>query len=323
MKASKQQFPRKPVLVWAIDPKEKETRPSLGQFQSLKRWADRMGWEIQPVTVITPSKQNLARGLFGSVNYVQRQLDAVLKKYPKVRSARVLLNDGSTQASAVEKVIRFARQEGAAALAASSHGRSGVDRMLLGSFAEKMLERSPWPVFFLSHARARKVKTRPVVLFPTDFSGDSWSAYSEFLKSASGTKLSVELLHLVSYPLELSMGVGAYVPNGFMEDQILWARGEGTRWVEEAKKRGVSAECHVREAGIGALSSASILDAAKEFGATAIVMNTKSGRVGRFLLGSLAYPVFRSNQYLTILYGPRARESSRGTGASLFAKTLG
>ncbi|MGZ3662520.1 MAG: universal stress protein, partial [Bdellovibrionota bacterium] len=222
-----------------------------------------------------------------------------------------LVNQASTQASAVEKLLNFAKQEGAAAIAVSSHGRSGLDRMFLGSFAEKVLETSPLPVFFLNHQPSKKSKQRDVVLFPTDFSDDSWGSFREFLNAASGGKIEVILFHAITYPLPLNTGMGIYLPDGYIEDQEKWARGEGTRWLEEAKKRDVKAEAVIRTGGVGFTSGDVVLEAAKEFGASAVVVTSNSNAVGRFLVGSIAYPVFRANQFLTMVYGPKARALHR------------
>jgi nucleotide-binding universal stress UspA family protein len=316
MKVSKTQTKAKPVLVWAIDPLEREARPSRASFAALSRWAKTMGWEIQPVSVATPTMKDLERGLLGSVNHVQSALDAYLKLYPKVRRGRVLVNEHSSQGGAVSKLLRYAKQECAAAVAVSSHGRSGLDRLVLGSFAETLLETSPLPVFFLNHGAPKAEKRRNVVLFPTNFSADSRAVYQEFLQAASGTKLEVVLFHGISYPLQLDTGMGTYLPDGYMEDQKNWADSEGRRWVEDAKKRNVKAKFLLHAAGIGFMNGETVLEAAKEVGASAVVMNTTGSAVGRMLIGSVAYPVFRSNKVLTLMFGPKARALKHGEADS-------
>lgn len=45
-----------------------------------------------------------------------------------------------------EEVISYAEDEGIDAIVMGTHGRSGVDRFLLGSVAEKVVRKSPIPV---------------------------------------------------------------------------------------------------------------------------------------------------------------------------------
>jgi nucleotide-binding universal stress UspA family protein len=312
------------VLIWAVDPLETETRPSKPSFRAAYQWAKAMGWEIHPVTVITPSRKDLERGLLGSVNHAQSALDSYLKKFRGVRAGHVLVNEKSSQDSAVAKLLRYAKEEGASAIAVSSHGRRGLDRLVLGSFAEKMLATSPVPVFFLNHrVSPAKKDGRNLVVFPTNFSDASWSAFRDFLREASGKDFDVILFHAITYPLALDAGMGMYLPDGYVEDEEKWARNQGQRWADEAKKHGVRAEAATRSCGIGFVNGDAVLDFAKETGALAIVLTSTGNGVARFLVGSVALPVFRANQFPTLVYGPKARVFT-GRGAEFtFAQSLG
>jgi nucleotide-binding universal stress UspA family protein len=52
-------------------------------------------------------------------------------------------------APAVDAILRRARETGAGLIAMSTHGRSGVGRLLLGSVAERVLRAAPVPVLLL------------------------------------------------------------------------------------------------------------------------------------------------------------------------------
>jgi nucleotide-binding universal stress UspA family protein len=52
----------------------------------------------------------------------------------------------SPEGLASEVILRRARQLGVDLIAVTTHGRTGVDRMLLGSVAEEVLRRAPCPV---------------------------------------------------------------------------------------------------------------------------------------------------------------------------------
>jgi len=48
-----------------------------------------------------------------------------------------------------DEIIKFARQEKADIIVMGTHGRTGIEHVLFGSVAEKVLRRSPFPVFII------------------------------------------------------------------------------------------------------------------------------------------------------------------------------
>jgi len=48
-----------------------------------------------------------------------------------------------------EEIIRFAKDEAADIIVVGTHGRTGIDHVFFGSVAEKVLRRSPFPVFVI------------------------------------------------------------------------------------------------------------------------------------------------------------------------------
>jgi nucleotide-binding universal stress UspA family protein len=244
----------------------------------------------------------------------QQALDDYLKQFrvPKGRG-RVLVNEEKTQ-TAISKLLRYGKQAGAAAIALTTHGRSGFDRLALGSFAEETLAKSPWPVFFMNHRSPGREPAKGVALFPTNFSEESHAAFSEFVESSAGRKFTVKIFHAIPHPIPAS-GMGVYLPDSYVDDQERWAVKEGQRWIDEARGHGVKAECVVRMSGVGFLGGDAVLKAARDLEATLIVMTANSGAVGRLLLGSVAYPVLRANRFLTLVYGPKAIGSRRQAAA--------
>ena len=48
-----------------------------------------------------------------------------------------------------EKILEFARKEGIDIIVIGTHGRTGIEHVFLGSVAEKVIRRSPIPVFVI------------------------------------------------------------------------------------------------------------------------------------------------------------------------------
>jgi nucleotide-binding universal stress UspA family protein len=48
-----------------------------------------------------------------------------------------------------EEIIKFSKDEKVDLIVMSTHGRTGIEHVLLGSVAEKVIQRSPFPVFII------------------------------------------------------------------------------------------------------------------------------------------------------------------------------
>ena len=59
-----------------------------------------------------------------------------------------------------DEIIKFAEQEKVDLIVMGTHGRTGVEHVLLGSVAEKVLRESPFPVFIPSKEKDERSKGR-------------------------------------------------------------------------------------------------------------------------------------------------------------------
>ena len=73
---------------------------------------------------------------------------------------------------ATEAIVEAARVRGVGLIVMSTHGRTGLRRVILGSVAESVLRRTPTPILLVSAAGAR-VETRAVRPSPTTTGEDS------------------------------------------------------------------------------------------------------------------------------------------------------
>ncbi len=83
-------------------------------------------------------------------------------------------------------------------LVCGTHGRTGLERVVLGSFAEKLVRLVPCPVWVV---RPGEWTTHPRrILHPTDFSKASAAALQWAVYLASGFGASLHLTHVLSRP---------------------------------------------------------------------------------------------------------------------------
>ena len=99
---------------------------------------------------------------------------------------------------AFEALNVFARAEGIDLIVMSTHGRTGVQRFLLGSFAERVVRTSTIPVLVHRQKDARPGGTDPkTVLVPFDFSEESTAALPALrvLSAAYGCHFTILYVH--------------------------------------------------------------------------------------------------------------------------------
>ena len=108
---------------------------------------------------------------------------------------RTQIADGNTAA----EIVRYAAEHAIDLVVMGTHGRSGFDRLTLGSVAEKVLRRTPCPVLTIPPGAARTPTDASVrrILCPTDFSTCSEQSMDFALALADRANAAVTALHVI------------------------------------------------------------------------------------------------------------------------------
>lgn len=183
-----------------------------------------------------------------------------------------------------------AREPGTVLVVMGSHGRRGLDRLVLGSVAERAVQGSPVPVYIAREAAEGATEPVRRILLATDFSKDA--EYAEELVAAWASRLGaeVEVLHAIR---ETSVLFAPYAVPGssdFEGEMMEAAERRMERVVARLAAEGVSAKSKV----VYGRPAESILERAESTGAQLIAIGTRGyGAFHRFLLGSVAQRVLR------------------------------
>jgi nucleotide-binding universal stress UspA family protein len=106
----------------------------------------------------------------------------------------------------VAEILSRATQTGL--LVIGTHGRSGFDRLVLGSITEKVLRKAACPVLTVPRAAAGTAADGAVVfkriLCPIDFSDASTNALNYAMSLAQEADAHLTLLHVMTYEMELT-----------------------------------------------------------------------------------------------------------------------
>jgi len=289
---------RTPKVVWSVDPfhdKLKTQRKTLSAISEVYG----PGARIVPAAVLRAGAYNphnqqfLERWsqLFDAARDSLERLTQGLELLGLERP-RILSHESASVTDAVRAIVHFAISESAEAIAVCSHGRSGLSRLVLGSFAETLVLHSPLPVLVVG-PKEEAAPVMEVFLFPTDFSEPSKSVFSRLLDIAVAAKARVRIFHKIEY-LYPALGYPFVVPPvtadsiESMRDEV---RERASSWLNLAQMRGVQAEVVVES---GAESTLECLLRAAEMPGTVIAMAAQSGAVASAIAGSLTRQTLRS-----------------------------
>ncbi|MBH0199579.1 MAG: universal stress protein [Nitrospira sp.] len=197
-----------------------------------------------------------------------------------------------------EEVLAAAGAEGTDLIVVGTVGKTGVEHVLLGSTAERIIRTAPCPVLAIRMERSRTEqdggKQPPVeikrLLVPIDFSDCSLDAVEYAVIVAQRAKASLTLLHVlepVSYGLDFSF---PHPDKRERQREAIKSRLDGL--VSSLASAQVKAGYLLR----GGLPNDSILEAARTGSADMIVMGTHGRRgLSHAFYGSVAESVLRKS----------------------------
>ena len=198
-----------------------------------------------------------------------------------------------------EVIIEKAAAEQNTLITMATHGRSGMNRWLLGSVAEKVLRGATNPVLLI---RAREVistedePTLKSLIVPLDGSGLAEGVLPTAVEVAKQRDLEIVLIRTYNIPTSAYAGVEGYALP--MDDLLKGMRDEASAYLEnkvgDVKKLGVARVSFAVREG---LPADEIISFAKNLPGGLIAMSTH-GRSGvrRWVLGSVTETVVRHSE---------------------------
>jgi nucleotide-binding universal stress UspA family protein len=217
--------------------------------------------------------------------------------------------------SPAETLVSLAAQHGAHLIAMGTHGRSGLNRILLGSVADAVLRATALPVLLVSAAHRPPVQLGGYrrLLIPLDGTPASEDALRFMVRSRFAPAARLFLMHAVAPHLVYSTA-----PLGDMPAQYLWQQGEEIDYqigTSQSYLQAVARSYPGRSTEALQVPilepAAAILGAAHAQDVDAIVMVTQARVAGDGLLdGSVAAEVLYGMSVPVLLLAPMARRAT-------------
>jgi nucleotide-binding universal stress UspA family protein len=258
------------------------------QAAALAAWHDAELHVLNVVEGAAPPEETLPASLDVLHGWLGRASDAGPTEEFDLDALSLVQNQVDDD-SAAERIVAYAAAEDIDLIVMSTHGRRGVQRMLLGSVTEEVVRTAPCPV--LAVRSDGDEAPSPIVrriLVPVDFSDASSAAVRHANALAQTHGAEIDLLHVVEqvvYPS--AYGVE---PAYFPTQEVL---GRVERTLGEMAREGL-AHGDVSASAVVGYAPLTILDHADEHDIDLIVIATH-GRSGldRMLLGSVTERVLR------------------------------
>jgi nucleotide-binding universal stress UspA family protein len=227
---------------------------------------------------------------------------------------RIRLEDGAP----AQRILEVANEERADVIIVGTHGRTGLQRAILGSVADRLVRQAPCPVVTVPPTLGDKPRGKiRRICYATDFSPSARAAWPWVVAIASAADAEVDLVHVTFSPVpdrHLSgeeMGRIAHM----LHEQ---GRAEAQRFLEQSPFPGGRISVRLSHGDPGE----QIVHQAQAQSADLIVMGTHGwSGVVRWMLGSVAHHVIQAAPCPVLTIAPaslsergRSDAESRGTG---------
>ena len=213
-----------------------------------------------------------------------------------------------------QEVTAAAVEYGSDLIILGTHGRTGLEHILLGSTAERVVRTAPCPVWCIRGPRRGGATSEPIreirhILVPMDFSDCALAALDAAVELATSLNASVTLVHIVEpvgYGLDFTLSHASQ--GATLREPIerrlreLAATPSGGRAIDRLIRSGLPADA--------------ILATARTVQADLIVMGTHGRRgISHLVSGSVAEAVLRKSEcpVLTVKYTPKEKVDGQGT----------
>ena len=176
-----------------------------------------------------------------------------------------------------------------------THGRTGFDRLLLGSVTEKVLRKASCPVLTVPAAEPETVLALPVlfkhILCPVDFSEASMQALRYALSLAQEGDANLTILHVIPHEM---FTFGGFDEGLSIAEYLFKREVDAERLMKEAIPESAGIYCRIQSLIVRGKPNSEIMRIASDRHADLIVMGVQGrGAVDLTLFGSTTHYVVR------------------------------
>lgn len=127
-----------------------------GALPLVESWAGMLGMDITLISVLSLVGTNTSEARETAAVETKSIADYLEAKRVELQDRGLRVQTVVREGDPAERIVDYAVEGGYDLIAMSTHGRSGVARILMGSTTEKVLHSSPVPVLVARSPRAKR-----------------------------------------------------------------------------------------------------------------------------------------------------------------------
>jgi nucleotide-binding universal stress UspA family protein len=322
MKTSK----RKRQIFWAVDPTQKPEE-SVHLVKEIKFWADRLNYDVQPVSIFSKSILNIPPDLvFPWKDSFEDMAHLFLDRYLKLSYANeflppeILFETVTSNRKAAQIFAKHAEKKKASLIFANTRCQNSWNLFRLGSFTETLLANAKIPMLLMNPSS--KPSTRIAnVLFPTDFSIEAKKALNNLEPWLKSFRSKLLLFNQVEttfiYAADFNRSTNFVDLEPILDNLETSRRLKAESWSSRLQKKGIQSRIIVDRQT--EFLGRQIVKLAKKESVDLIALANRSGRMAKTILGSVAKDILLSaNCPVLIFYFPETQKFK----SEIFSKNL-
>lgn len=292
-------------VLWALDPFAEEDFGMPAGGQAARVLAESWGRQVEPVYLMSPEGFHFP-GDFSSgwlKGFLPQLKETLVKKSQKyggkeMLEPNILVSRTRGRRKDIKRLLTYAKQSGPAPVVLTTHGRKGLSRWVLGSFAETALlvARTPLLIVHPEH----KLTQIKAILFPTNFSAKSKKFINKQIPWMKKNGIKAILYHKLANPVDPFVQSGMTIAGGgwvsfqtMMQEESLKRQKAGDKYCKELIAKGVEAQ-FIMDSEPAALEEG-VAKAASKHKADLIGLLTEADAINANLIGSLARQLSRTS----------------------------
>ena len=297
-------------IIWAIDAFEDQQDLTLKMAQFIARIHEHTEAEVEPVyllrenEIILPTYE-VPTWVMDHSKTAESMFQEILKdlEMPFLLSPKVIPHSAQSHSGSADILSNYATRTNADLIVVGSHAREGMQRFLLGSFAESLLLQAATPVCVITADSSFQTKSQQI-LFPTEFGEHSKDNFHHTVNLARQLHAEVTLLHVITRPAESVFDVETrnqvYNYKGRMlsleqilEEQFELQSQRAHQWAQWATEQGVPTKVQIDQSYHPV--DEVILHSVRQQEVNLVIMEAQSGPMSAALLGSFTRNVIRKS----------------------------
>lgn len=296
-------------ILWAVDAFDDLPELQKKTDQLFRAMAKHAPIEVDPIYVLSPEQLGVTLEFseHWTKKYEPLARKSLLSRLSDVgisgmSQPQILVHDRASLKGDVEVLVNHAKTHAYDLIVVGTHGRKGLKRMVMGSFAEELLIRSSIPVLVMRQSAVvsnELEKNLMKVLVAHDLAKSDLTFLTEVFKFTKNLGARLTLLNVIPRPLEVVFQSGVYLLSegwvtvpAYAESEQSRQKDQASHIQEQARSAGIDCDVIIDDSSTSVVDS--ILSHAREHKVDFIAMAAQSGPVASAVIGSITRQVVRT-----------------------------